>query len=118
VTINDWSALSNLSGQTYKGYNACTHCLGEIDSIYLDKSKNVVYLGHHQFLSPKHQLRKKGKYFNSETEVWGKPKCHTSDEIFDMVKDLKVIFENGPGSQSVPNDASGHAPMWKKKSIF
>jgi hypothetical protein len=46
MTINDWPALSNLSGQTNKGYNTCTHCLGEIDSIYLDKSKKVVYLGH------------------------------------------------------------------------
>jgi hypothetical protein len=84
----------------------------------LDKSKKVVYLGHRQFLSPKHSLRKKGKNFNGETEVWGKPKCYTGDDIFDMVKDLKVIFGKGPGSLSVPNDASGHAPMWKKKSIF
>ena len=35
-----------------------------------------------------------------------------------MVKDLKVIFGKGPGGQSVPNDADGRAPMWKKKSIF
>ena len=34
VTINDWPALSNLSGQTNKGYHACTHCLDDIDSIY------------------------------------------------------------------------------------
>ncbi len=27
VTINDWSALSNLSGQSNKGYKACTHCI-------------------------------------------------------------------------------------------
>jgi hypothetical protein len=59
MTINDWPALSNLSGQTNKGYNACTHCLGEIDSTSLDKSKKVVYLGHRRFLSPKHQLKKK-----------------------------------------------------------
>src|SRR4051812_35397240 len=26
VTINDWPALSNLSGHTNKGYHACTHC--------------------------------------------------------------------------------------------
>ena len=26
VTINNWPALSNLSGQTNKGYHACTHC--------------------------------------------------------------------------------------------
>jgi hypothetical protein len=25
VTINDWSALSNLSGQSNKEYKACTH---------------------------------------------------------------------------------------------
>ena len=25
VTMNDWPALSNLSGQTNKGYHACTH---------------------------------------------------------------------------------------------
>jgi hypothetical protein len=35
-----------------------------------------------------------------------------------MVKDLKIIFGNGPGKKPVPNDASGHAPMWEKKSIF
>src|SRR4051812_47971923 len=36
-----------------------------------------------------------------------------------MVKDIEVIFGKGPSGQSVPNDvATGHAPMWKKKSIF
>jgi hypothetical protein len=35
-----------------------------------------------------------------------------------MVKDIEVIFGKGPGEQSVPHDADGHAPMWKKKSIF
>jgi hypothetical protein len=35
-----------------------------------------------------------------------------------MVKDLKVIFGKGPGKQPVPNDASGHTPMWNKKTIF
>jgi hypothetical protein len=66
VTINDWPALSNLSREKNKGYNAYTHYLGEIESIYLDKSKKVVYLGHHRFLPLRHQLRKKGKHFNGE----------------------------------------------------
>jgi hypothetical protein len=36
-----------------------------------------------------------------------------------MVRDLQVIFGKGPGGQSIPNDvATGHTPMWKKKSIF
>ena len=37
-------------------------------------------------------------------------------DIFDMVKDLEVIFGKGPSSQPVPNE-NGMAPMWKK-SIF
>ena len=45
-TINDWPALSNLSGQTNKGYHACTHCLDNTKSIYLDKCRKNVYLGH------------------------------------------------------------------------
>jgi hypothetical protein len=84
----------------------------------LDKSKKVVYLGHRRFLLPKHQLRKKGKHFNGEAEVRGKPKRHTGDDVFDMVKDLKVIFGKSHGKQPVLNDASGNAPMWKKKYIF
>jgi hypothetical protein len=35
-----------------------------------------------------------------------------------MVKDLGVVFGKGDGSEPVPHDANGHAPMWKKKSIF
>jgi hypothetical protein len=48
-----------------------------------------------------------------------KPELRTGDDLFDMVRDVEVIFGKGPGSQSVPNDvATGHAPMWQKKSIF
>jgi hypothetical protein len=38
ITINDWPALSNLSGQSNKGYNACTHYFDDIKGIFL---KNV-----------------------------------------------------------------------------
>jgi hypothetical protein len=44
--------------------------------------------------------------------------AHASDDVFGRVKDIKVIFVKGHGGQSVPNDATGHAPMWKTKSIF
>jgi hypothetical protein len=37
--------------------------------------------------------------------------------VFEMVKDIKVVFGKGPGSRSVPSK-DGRAPMWKKKSIF
>ena len=118
VTINDWPALSNISGQSNKGYNACTHCLDETESIYLDKCKKNVYPGHRRFLPAKHPLRKKGKHFIGKADHRPKPTERTGADVFDMVKDLKVTFGKGPGSQSVPKDADGHAPMWKKKSIF
>ena len=117
VTINDWPALSNISGQSNKGYNACTHCLGETDSIHLG-NKNV-YLGHRRFLSQQHPVRKRGgKHFRGEADNRTKPTRPTGDVIYDMLKDLKVIFGKGPGGQSVPNDSAGHVPMWKKMSIF
>src|SRR4051812_37882531 len=118
VTINDWSSLSNISGQTNKGYNACTHCLDETESVYLDKCKKVVYLGYRRFLPNLHPVRKKGKHFKRLAEPRRKPVLRTGEEVFGMVKDLEVIFGKGPGSLSVPNDDAGHAPMWKKQSIF
>ena len=119
VTISDWPALSNLSGQTNKGYNACTHCLDETEGAYLKKCKKVVYLGHRRFLPKRHPVRKKGNHFGGEADRRVKPELRTGDALLDMVKDLKVIFGKGPGGQSVPNDdVTGHAPMWKKKSIF
>jgi hypothetical protein len=37
--------------------------------------------------------------------------------VFEMVIDIKVVFEKGRISRSVQSD-DGRAPMWKKKSIF
>ena len=119
VTINDWPALSNISGQSNKGYNACTHCLGETESIYCGgkKGKNV-YPGHRRFLPKQHPVRKKGKHFKGEEDHRMKPTHPNGTVIYDMVKYLKVIFGKSLGGQSVPKDAAGHVPMWKKKSIF
>ena len=118
VTINDWPALSNILGQTNKGYNACTHCLDETESVYLEKCKKVVYLRYRRFLPNLHPVRKKGKHFKRLAEPRRKPVLRTGEEVFGMVKDLDVIFGKGPGGQPVPKYTNGHAPMWKKKSIF
>ena len=77
-----------------------------------------MYLGHRRFLPIKHILRKAGNHFKGEPDNRKKPGLRTGEYIFDMVKDLQVIFGKGPGGQSVLNDDEGHAPMWKKKSIF
>jgi len=118
VTINDWPALSNLSGQTNKGYNACTYYFKDLDSIFLKKCRKVVYIGHHWFLPVGHLVRKKGKHFKGKANHQTKPCNRTGDDILEMLKDMKVVFGKGWGSEPVPKDTQGHAPMWKKKSIF
>jgi hypothetical protein len=66
ITINDWPALSNLSGEMNKGYNACTQCLDKTNGTYLEKCKKVVYLRHHRFLMTMHPVKRKA----SISEVW------------------------------------------------
>jgi hypothetical protein len=88
VTINDSPALSNILGQKNKEYNACTHCLDETKSIYLEKSRKNVYPWYRRFLPNRHPLRKKGKHFNGEADTRSKPTHRTGDDVFDMVKDL------------------------------
>jgi hypothetical protein len=73
VTINDWPALSNLLVQTNKGYNACTHCFGDLEAVYLKKCQNVMYLSYRRFLAKNHQLRRKGKHFKDTAEHRSKP---------------------------------------------
>jgi len=41
----------------------------------------------------------------------------SGNDVFEMVKDLEVVFGKGPGSQPIPSEI-GSAPMWKKKYIF
>lgn len=46
VTSNDWPTLINISGQSNKGYNACTHCFDDCRGEFLKNCRKVVYLGH------------------------------------------------------------------------
>ncbi|XP_066308224.1 uncharacterized protein [Miscanthus floridulus] len=82
------------------------------------RCRKVVYLGHRRFLPLNHQVRKKGKHFKGKPDHRKKPHNRTGEDVLAMVKDVKVVFGKGQGSESVPKDAKGHAPMWKKKSIF
>jgi len=70
-----------------------------------------MYIGHRWFLPMGHLVRKKGKHFKGKADHRTKPRNQTRDDIFKMVKDMKVIFGKGRGSEPVPKDAQGHAPM-------
>jgi hypothetical protein len=73
ITINNWPALSNLSGHSNKGYRACTHCLHKTDGIHLKNCKKVVYMAHRRFLPEKHPLRKKGLHWKEKDDHRTKP---------------------------------------------
>jgi hypothetical protein len=75
-------------------------------------------MGHHRFLSLNHALRKRGKYFKGKAERQTKPDNRSGEDVFNMVKDVQVVFGKGLGRQLAPNDANRYALMWKKKSIF
>ena len=60
-TVNDLPALANLSGQSVKGENACTHCLYDTASVWLKHSGKMVYMRHRQFLRREHPYRRMKK---------------------------------------------------------
>ena len=68
-----------------------------------------MYLGHRQFLPLNHQVRRKGKHFKGKPDHRKKPHNRTGEDVLEM--DVKVVFEKGQGSESIPKDAKGHAPM-------
>ena len=55
ITINDYPAYGNTSGQAIKGANACVQCLDKIASYYLHAWKKMVYMRHRRFLPKYHR---------------------------------------------------------------
>jgi hypothetical protein len=68
-------------------------------------------MGHRQFLPLNHALRKRGKHFKGKTEHQTKPDNCSDKDVFNMVKDVQVVFGKELDSQPILNDANGHAPM-------
>jgi hypothetical protein len=68
-------------------------------------------MGHYLFLLVNHTLRKKDKHFKGKTDHQKKPDNRSGEDVLNMVKDVKVVFGKGPGSQPIPNVATGYTPM-------
>ena len=85
--------------------------------MYLKHCRKIVYIGHRRFLLIKHPLRRRHAHYGGKADHRTKPRHRCGKMVFEMVKDIKVVFGKGPNSKSVQSD-DGRAPMWKKKSIF
>ena len=83
----------------------------------VDSLQKCVYMGHRRFLPIRHAVRKKGKHFKGQADHRTKPMHSSGKDVFDMVKDLEVIFGKRPGSQPVLNE-NGMALMWKKSILW
>ena len=78
--------------------------------------RKIVYMGHRRFRI-KHPLMRRHAHYGGKADHRIKPRHRCGKIVFEIVKDIKVVFGKGLGSRSVQSD-DGRAPMWKKKSIF
>ncbi len=85
--------------------------MDETESTYLKHCRKVVHMGHRRFLAANHPVRKKGKHFEHKADYRMKLKHCSGKTVFAMVKDLKVVFGKGPGSQLIESE-DGHAAMF------
>jgi hypothetical protein len=68
-------------------------------------------MGHRQFFPLDHAQRKRGKHFKGKAERRTKPDNRSDEDVFNMVKDVQIVFGKRPSSQPISNDANEHAPM-------
>lgn len=111
-SINNFPALGNLSGYPVKSSIGCPVCMKETSSIRLKNGRKTIYLGHRRFLPKNHRYRKQKKAFDGNTEERTAPRILTGDDVFEMVKDVKVVLGKRKRKDQVVDGP------WKKKSIF
>ena len=55
-------------------------------------------MGPHRFLPIRHPVQKNGKHFKGQADHQTKSMHRSGKNVFDMVKDLEVVFGKRPGS--------------------
>jgi hypothetical protein len=63
--------------------------------MYLPSSKKLVYMRHRRFLARKHKYRKVKSHFDNTVEKDSAPKHYIGKPVFEMVKNIEVIFGKG-----------------------
>jgi hypothetical protein len=119
VCIHDAPEGFTVSGQTKGESDACPICVDRTASVYLPSSRKLVYIGHWQFLSRKHKYRKMKSHFYNTVEKDSAPKQYTGKLVFEMVKNIKVVFGKGTvkGQKRKKTPTPTDIPF-KKQSFF
>jgi hypothetical protein len=63
--------------------------------VYLSSSRKLVYMRHWRFLTRKHKYRKMKSHFDNIVEKDSVPKQYTRKLVFEMVKNIEVVFGKG-----------------------
>jgi hypothetical protein len=64
-------------------------------SVYLPSSEKLVFMRHRRFLEKKHKYHKMKRHFDNTVEKDSAPKWYTGKLLFEMVKNIQVIFGKG-----------------------
>jgi hypothetical protein len=88
-------------------------------SVYLPSSKKLVFMRRRRFLERKHKYRKIKRYFDNTVEKDSALKQYTGKLLFEMVKNIQVVFSKGTvkGQKRKKTPTSTDMPF-KKQSIF
>jgi hypothetical protein len=118
VCIHDAPGAFTVSRQT-KGKSGCPVCMDGTALVYLPSSRKLVFMRHRWFLERKHKYRKMKRHFDNTIQKDSAPKWDTRKLLFEMVKNIQVVFEKG----IVKGQKRKKSPTWsdtpfKKQSIF
>jgi hypothetical protein len=95
ICIHDAPGGFTLSGQTKGKSGACPVCVDGTASVYLPSSRKLVYIRHRRFLPRKHKYRKMKMHFDNTVEKDSVLKQYTGKLVFEMVKNIEVVFGKG-----------------------
>jgi hypothetical protein len=91
-TVNDNPTHLSLT-RYVKGKITSVICVDQTESIYLPSSSKLVYMQHHRFLPHKHKYHQWKTWFDGMIENEEAPKYQDGKFVFEMIKNIKVVFE-------------------------
>ena len=93
-------------------------CLDKIAFVYLPYSQKLVCMRHRWFLLKTHKYRKMKKFFDNTSEQDTGPKPRSRALVFEMVKNIKVIFGKPTKGKRRKKSKMPTNMLWKKMLIF
>jgi hypothetical protein len=88
-------------------------------SVYLPSARKLVFIRHRLFLERKYRYRKTKRHFKNTIEKDNASKWYTGKLLFEMVKNIQVVFAKGTvkGQKRKKTPTLTDMPF-KKQSIF